>query len=80
MGQRLDGRHFREQWDERVWGGQSRLAAFCHPQRDINNDRNENSSWRRGWRGTQRAKKAWQELGIYHLGKALCVFLSSCGA
>ena len=39
----------------------SRLAAFCSPQRNRNNDSNENSSWRRDWRGNPgRGKKAWQ--------------------
>lgn len=52
----------------------SRLAAFCSPQRNRNNDSNENSSWQRDWRGNPgRGKKAWQELGIFPTWGKLCV-------
>ena len=52
----------------------SRLAAFCSPQRNRNNDSNENSSWQRDWRGNPgRGKKSWQEHGIFPTWGKLCV-------
>lgn len=53
-----------------------------YPQRGMDNDSYENSSWQRDWTGNpERGKKTWQELGILPTWGKLCVlFFFSCGA
>lgn len=65
----LENSEMRESEEDR-----NRLAAFCYPQRNRNNDSYENSSWQRGWKGNSgRTKKTWQELGILPTWGKLCV-------